>query len=177
MGESELEEDNENIIIKTHKEILELIEEIKEIEKEYDFTDIEPEFIEVPEDPVEFLEVDSEEFKEVEETSKRRFKIKYRTRAEVRKLKEERKKFDPATFRIRFDDKGDLVNIDVKKTIPKQKQKKIESDQKENLESEELEEIEEEEEKSSRFGKILSVLRRSIPEKEELPEEEEEEEF
>jgi hypothetical protein len=177
MGESELENDKGNDIFKTHKEILELIEEIKEFEKEYNITDIESEFIEVPDKLVEFLEVDSEEFKEVEETSKRRFKIKYQTRARIRKLREEQKKFDPTTFRIRFDDKGDLVNIDVKKAVTKPKKRKIKSDQKGDLESEEHVEIEEEEEKKSRFGKILSILRKSIPKREKQPEEEEEEEF
>ena len=54
MGESELEEKEGSSVTKSHKEILELLEEIKEFEREYGLLEIVPEFIEVEEDVVEF---------------------------------------------------------------------------------------------------------------------------
>ncbi|MCK4995763.1 MAG: hypothetical protein KAR55_02645 [Thermoplasmatales archaeon] len=92
------------------------------------------EFIEVDPDVVEFVEVGTE-FESVpfeQETEKpglkdsitksKFFKIKVRGSTDVKKARLERK---AATFKLRFDEKGKLVNIDLKK--PKQSEPKSES--------------------------------------------------
>lgn len=92
------------------------------------------EFIEVDPDVVEFAEVGAE-FESVpfeQETGKsglkdsitksKFFKIKARGSTEVKKARLERK---AATFKLRFDEKGKLVNIDLKK--PKLSEPKAES--------------------------------------------------
>lgn len=182
MGESELE-GNQRYSVKSHKEIIELIDELKDIEREFGFKEIEPAFIEVHEEAVEFIEVEHEIIEEFEPilpvtTNKKgsRFKIKYRTRAEVRKFKEERKKYDPATFRMRFNNEGALVNIDVDKTTSKRKLRKIKLKEKEKIEDKEHKETDENITKRSRFRRGLSILRRSLPKKEETVDEEEDEE-
>lgn len=195
MGESELEEKEGSSVTKSHKEIIELLEEIKEFEREYGLLEIEPEFIEVEEDIVEFVEVepdivekielvDSEtDYETQEKTKKRRkFKIKYRTRAEVKKWREkrgeERKENIPATFRIRFDNEGDLVNIDLSQIKKKPKSKKVNSQIKKGEKSEfkDPDKIMEKESKMSKIRRGLSILKRSISQKEETIEEEEESE-
>ena len=85
------------------------------------------EFIEVDPDVVEFVEVgaefDSVPFEQETEkpglkdsiTKSKFFKIKVRGSTDVKKARLERK---AATFKLRFDEKGKLVNIDLKKPKP-----------------------------------------------------------
>jgi hypothetical protein len=179
MGESDLEKNDKISVTKSHKEILELIEKLKEIEREFGVNEFENEFVEVKEDVVEFLEIEpvlkeeEVELKDFEEPIKkgRKIKVKYKTRHEVKKLKEKR---EAATFRIRFDNEGDLVNIDLHKVKPKFKNKKEKVKTKKK--NKQIEKSNEKEPKSSRFRRGLSVLKRSIPQKEEKTEEEYDEE-
>jgi len=131
-----VEETSSNI--KTHEEILELLDEVKRFEKEFEDFEVAPRS-EV-EEKEEFIEVEHEtttvdtvkliplKTKEKKAKYKKRFRhpifrIKFRTRSEVKKLREEKK---AATFRIRFDEEGKLVNLDVKKPKPsKEKPKKL----------------------------------------------------
>jgi len=132
--------------VKTHEEILEMIEEIKEFEKRFDLQDFGEfstveEWKEVEPDR-EFREIEQERWTEVapeiteevksipiksetelEKDKKRKnilFRIKRRSSSEVHKLKREVKY---ATFKLRFDEQGDLVNTDLKKPKPKEKTK------------------------------------------------------
>jgi hypothetical protein len=172
MDEPELEENELSSIEKAQSQIRELINEIKEFEKKYDeYSYEEPklEFIEVKDDVVEFVEIEPEptdSFAEVEPESKSRFG--FRRKSEVKKIKSEgdlselNEDIEPATFRIRLNDEGDLVNIDLNRPEPKKTKVK-------NEESEE-------ESKASGLGRIFSRLRRAIPQKEETSEESEEDE-
>ena len=183
MGELDLEKNDKISVTKSHREILDLIKELKEIEKEFDFKKYEHEFIEVKEEMVKFLEVEPDNIEELEPVTsekeieseefveskkeRRKFKIKYRTQEGIKKLKDER---EATTFRIRFDNEGDLVNIDLNKIKKKLEHKEEKVKRKEKKVK--IKESGEKKTKSSRFWKGLSVLKKSIPQKEELIEEE-----
>ncbi|RLF92592.1 hypothetical protein DRN50_08675 [Thermococci archaeon] len=124
--------------VKTHEEILELLDEVKRFEKEFEDFEVAPrseveekeEFIEVEHETTTIDTVKPIPLKTREKKAKHKkrfrhpiFRIKFRTRAEVKKLREEKK---AATFRIRFDEEGKLVNLDIKKPKPsKEKPKKL----------------------------------------------------
>ena len=108
---------------KSHEDILQLIQEIKEIEKEFDRIEIDQPLLEewktVTPDTI------AEEAKpipiksEIEEGEKKKralFRLKKRSRTEVKRINIEKKY---ATFKIRFDEQDNLVNLDFKKPKPK----------------------------------------------------------
>jgi len=109
--------------VKSHEEILQLIQEIKEIEKEFDRIEVEEPLMEewktVTPDTI------AEEAKpipiksEIEDGKKKKhalFRIKRRSRSEVKRIKREKRY---ATFKLRFDEQGNLVNLDFRKPKPK----------------------------------------------------------
>lgn len=113
---AETEESNK---VKTHEEIILMIKEIKEIEETYGPFEI----IDI-EESEELIDVDHDELKEndeqktVKELNKRRFKIfkvDIKTEADILAKRAEKS----ATFKVRFDEQGNLVNLDFKKPKPK----------------------------------------------------------
>lgn len=128
MDELDLELDNNISFVKKHEEILEMIEEIKIFEKKFirhDFEETELEFIEVEEDVLEFIEVEEDKLEQFETTPMKKVKKKLKNdrilnaSSEVQKEKIQANPTMAATFKIRFDDTGELVNIDFKKSKPK----------------------------------------------------------
>ena len=151
MNELDSEQDNTIFFTKKHEEILEIIEEIKRFEKKYQTydlkeSDLDIEFIEVEQDVVDFIEVNEDivEFSEVEQENLEKVKsisivkdikklglkdkfIKIfpsKIGAEIKQEKIKQKDITPATFRIRFNENGELENIDLKKSKPKLKSEK-----------------------------------------------------
>jgi hypothetical protein len=194
MGQPELGEKREHHSIKSHDEILELLKEIKKFEDENTLPEFKQEsknieqdlvnFIDLDKDFVEFIDLDpglSKDMKPVGEVKveqnqlinkkKQRFKIKFRSRLEAKKWRKqknkENKKINPATFRIRFDKEGKLVNIDFnkKKPKPKKQSKKIKEKKEKSKDSEKLSKID-------RLKKVFTVLKRIIPVKKASSEEE-----
>ena len=185
MGEPELGEKKDFQTIKTHDEILELLKEIKKIEEVYNPVEFKPEpenieqdlmkFIDLDQDFVDFIDLQpdtAKDIKPVEEVKveenqliknkKPRFKLKFRSRLGAKKWRKqkdiENKKIDPATFRIRFDKEGNLVNIDFKKikAKPKKPGKKINEKKEKPQDSEKISKID-------RIKKVFTVLKRIIP--------------
>ena len=114
--------------VKTHEEILQLIEEIKEIERSFDEIEIEEPLIqewetlkpETTQEEVKIIPIKSE----IEEGKKKKhalFRIKRRSRSEVKRIKREKQY---ATFKLRFDEQGNLVNLDFRKSKPKSEKTK-----------------------------------------------------
>lgn len=110
--------DNENISnsnIKDHSEILQIIDKIRAYEQ--NFVDFSTEIVEEVEDikqdliEVEYKEVIPEE-EVLPEEDKKKFSF-------LKKEKKEAKPTIPTTFKIGFDEKGELVNLDLKKPKPK----------------------------------------------------------
>lgn len=139
MDELDSEQDNTISFAKTHEEILEMIEEIKKFEKKFighNFEETEVEFIPVDEDVVEFIEVEEDKLEQFEpipieqETKKPGLKEKlkiskiFKARPKVQKEEVEAKPITAATFKIRFNEAGELVNIDLRKPKPKPESKK-----------------------------------------------------
>lgn len=183
MKESNLEQDGSASAVRSHEEIIELINEIKDFETR--FPDIEFEEVEIAE---EFIEVEPEPFEEftpipikseikekdrkVKRKKHKLFRIKSRTRAEAEQWRMKRK---AATFKIRFDEKGELVNLDIKKPKPKKQKsegkkrfglKKIRRKKGEKTEeTTETKEVEEGVKKPKIKGKLgkLGKLKRAIP--------------
>jgi len=139
MDELDSEQDNTISFAKTHEEILEMIEEIKKLEKKfigYDFEETEVEFIAVDEDVVEFIEVEEDKLEQFESTPieqetkkpglKEKLKISriFKARPKVQKEDAEEKPITAATFKIRFNEAGELVNIDLKKPKSRPESKK-----------------------------------------------------
>jgi len=199
MDELDSEQDNTISLAKTHEEILEILEEIKKFEKKFighDFEETEVEFIEVEEDVVEFVEVEEDKLEQFEpipikeETKKPGLKEKlkinriFKSRSEVQKEKVEAKPISAATFKIRFDDSGELVNIDFKKPKPESKRRfnfsklKIKRKRK----NEKTEKETETSEKKSKFSKLkgglgkIGKLKKAIPHRGKKKEETEESE-
>lgn len=133
--------------VKTHEEILDMIEDIKEFERKFDdqdfretttieeWTEVQPKQ-EVQESSRErWIEVNPEiteekrhipikaetEFEKDKRKKNLLFRIRRRSSSEVRKLKREKKY---ATFKLRFDQKGNLVNVDLNKPKPKKEKTK-----------------------------------------------------
>ncbi|KYK29186.1 hypothetical protein AYK20_00550 [Thermoplasmatales archaeon SG8-52-1] len=185
MGESALGEKKDFQTVKSHDEILELLKEIKKIEEVYNPAEFKQElenieqdlmkFIDLDQDYVEFVDLQPEaakDIKPVEEVKveenqliknkKPRFKLKFLSRFEAKKWRKqkdiENKKIDPATFRIRFDKEGNLVNIDFKKTKakPKKPGKKINEKKEKTQDSEKISKID-------KIKKVFTVLKKIIP--------------
>jgi hypothetical protein len=139
MDELDSKQDNTISFAKTHEEILEMIEEIKKFEKKFighDFEETEVEFIAVDKDVVEFIEVEENKLEQFEPISikqetkkpglKEKLKISkiFKARPKVQKEEVEAKPITAATFKIRFNEAGELVNIDLKKPKPRPESKK-----------------------------------------------------
>ncbi len=169
MNESDLNSLNKTSITKTHEEILEIIEEIKEFEKKYGEFETEDSIIgnelsELEYVTFEEIEPDLVIFKEIEEkktdiiNNKRKFKINFGKK----RIKEEPDKIEkpisPTTFRLRINKEGILENIDIKKPKPRKKIK-ISLGKKDKEESENTE-------GKSKIAKLingLSKIKRIIP--------------
>jgi len=171
MDESDLEYSDITSIRKAHKEILDMLEEIKDYEKKFVEFDLEEpqvdkELIEVEYETFQEIEPELVTFKEVEE-KKPEFEIK-RKKDVVKKIE---KPITPTTFRLRINEEGNLENIDLKKSEPRSKRHfRIRFRKKDQIDSEDTE-------KKSRFAKLksgLSKIRRAIPSKKEEKEEIEE---
>lgn len=132
MDESEINKLNNSSITKTHEEILEMLEEIKDLEKKYGVLDLEEPIIdnEISDfEYVRFEEVKSDivYFKEIEEKKPSFFDRikKFNIKTNKFKKKEETKAVqlpkNPTTFRLRLNKEGILENIDIKKPQPKKK--------------------------------------------------------
>ena len=117
--------------VKTHEEIIEMIDELKELEErygEFEIIDIEvtEELIEVEHSEL----ADSEKLVSESETKKQSlskklkkyqvFRIKVRRRSDTIV---DKKPVKTATFKIRFDESGNLVNTDFRKVKPKKPSK------------------------------------------------------
>lgn len=127
MRESDFEQE-QIAPVKTHEEILELIEEIKEIEREFDNFELEmpsdqkwepvkPEIIVEEAQPIPIKS-------EIEEGKKKKhalFRIKRRSKPEVQRIKRQRQY---ATFKLRLDEQGNLINLDFRKPEPRSKKSK-----------------------------------------------------
>ena len=188
MDELDSEQDDTISFAKTHEEILEMIEEIKKFEKKvigHDFEETEVEFIEVDEDVVEFVEVEEDKLEQFEpipikeETKKPGLKEKlkinriFKSRSEVQKEKVEAKPITAATFKIRFDEAEELVNIDFKKPKPKPESKRRFDLKrlriKRRRKTEKTEKETETSEKKSKFSKLngglgkIGKLKKAIP--------------
>ncbi|UCF49341.1 MAG: hypothetical protein JSU91_06215 [Thermoplasmatales archaeon] len=141
MNDPDLNRLNNSSITKTHEEILEMLEEIKEFEKKYgelgyegsvigeDLTELEyVTFEEIePELPI-FNEIEPELliFKEIEKVKPKRIKkIKFKINFDKFRKKGKIEKIDrplkPTTFRLRINKEGKLENIDIKKPQPRKK--------------------------------------------------------
>jgi hypothetical protein len=107
-------EDSEQI--KSHSEILDLIDEIKSFET--DFVEFE---LYVPEPKEEIVEVKKDITSEIESQIAEE-KFSYEIRRAKKKV--EKKPIPSATFKIRFNEKGELVNVDLKKPKPKETKEK-----------------------------------------------------
>lgn len=164
---------------RTHKEILQLLEEIKEFEKKFGEYDLET--IEVDE---EIIEVEHEEPKKeepvppVEEIKKPKLKEKLKKLKPKHDVKKE-KLVTPTTFKLRFNEEGKLENIDIKKFKSKPKTKRHLKLRKSKVEKKEKTEGEVKEE-TSRLSKLkgglskLGRLKKAIPTKSKTSEEKEE---
>ena len=109
---------------KSHEEILQLIQEIKDIEKNFDEIEIEEPLIQeweaVTTDEAKPIPIKSE-IDESKDKKRFSFRLKKRSRTEVKRLNIEKKY---ATFKIRFDEQDNLVNLDFRKPKPKSEKAK-----------------------------------------------------
>ena len=187
MNDPDLDRLNNTSITKTHEEILEMLEEIKEFEKKYgelgyegsvigeDLTELEyVTFEEIETELPIFNEIEPELpiFKEIEKLKpkiikKNKFKIKFRKKEKIEKID---RPINPTIFRLRINNEGKLENIDIKKQQPRKKinisfRKKDKGEEKSS-------------EGKSKFDKLksgLNKIKRLIPirKKEEEPQTEE----
>jgi len=184
MDESNPHKEGNSSLTLTHEEILELIEEIKELEKKYPGNNTEEpelkEFIEIeqeiPSEQVEFISVEEEPEKPglIQGFKKSQIlKNKPKLKSEVPK-----KDITPATFKIRVNDEGKLVNIDLKKSKVKSEAKKPINLKKFNIFKKKTKNKEKKSMVSRMKGGLRSVgkLKRVIPFRRELSEETDESE-
>lgn len=116
MGESDFRYEHATSV-KTHEEIMSLIEEIKEMEKKFDEIRIDHETKEeiAEQKIVEELEEKPIPFKIEVEEPKKKFAFK------LKRPKKATRQEQFATFRLRIDESGKLVNIDLRRSEPKEK--------------------------------------------------------
>ncbi|KYK32006.1 MAG: hypothetical protein AYK22_00155 [Thermoplasmatales archaeon SG8-52-3] len=172
MDDADLNKITNTSITKTHEEILELLDEIKEFEKKYG--EIEETTIEcnIPENEYvlfEEIEPDLVIFKEIEEKKpeiskpSKKFKfnfIKKRKKFVTKKIEEPLK---PTTFRLRINKEGVLENIDIKKPQSRKKLKlNFRLRKKEGKESKPSDG----ESKLSKIINVISKIKRIIPKRE-----------
>jgi hypothetical protein len=171
MDESDLNQSSTSSISKTHKEILKMIEELKEFEKRFgDFeieeSQIETEFKEIEYVTFEEIEPDLITFEEIDENKPelnkkiKKFNLKILNKRKKDIFEKNEKPLNPATFRLRINKEGILENIDIKKAKPRSLPKiRIRIRKKDKKETETSE-------KKSKFSKItrsLSKIKRVIP--------------
>ena len=116
--------------VKTHADIMKMLDEVKdfekkipeyEIEEEVEFVEIEtikPQQDMIPEQNFSEIKKDESlpEFKEIEKpVSKGLKKIKIKAHQKSFKQKTKKKPPKPATFRLGFNEKGELINLDLRK--------------------------------------------------------------
>ena len=111
-------DENVSSPVKTHEEILELIDEIKELENRFPeiktdqrWITVEPEVI-VPEQKPTEIKTEIEEYSKKEKKKLIKFRIKRRSHSEVQKIRRESK---ATTIKLRIDEEGNLVNTDIRK--------------------------------------------------------------
>ncbi len=156
MKDSNLGEDID-IYIKTHEEILKIIEEIKEFEnkfQEYDLseTQSEEELIEVDDQLVEFVEVIPIK---KEEPRKRVISKRQKVKENIQK------EIKPTIFHLRLNKDGKLENIDIKKPPAKKKSGfKLRRKKKEKGETKEKND---KKTKLSKFKGGFNKLKKAIP--------------
>ena len=118
MRETDFQQDDLGLV-KSHEEILQLIDEIKEIENNFDEIGVgEPllqEWETVAPEEAKPIPIKSE-IEESKEKKRSRFRLKKRSRLEVKRREREK---HYATFKFRFDDDGNLANLDFRKPKPK----------------------------------------------------------
>ena len=125
---------------KTHAEIEELFNELKELEERYsDYKDIKPESKEelievgheeekinpspIKKEKIKFLNIVKNLEKKIFKKPKFHLKIKIRRSLPTKSTQKVVKKIQPATFRLRVNEKGELKNIDFKKSTNIKKRK------------------------------------------------------
>ena len=173
--------------------IQDLLEEIRQFEKEFSTKELEPEFSEVEPDLVNFIEIEhdlTEKIKDVNleqkenienfnETLKksRIFRVKYRSGREIKKPI-----LNPnaTTFKIRFDEGGNLVNIDLinrknKRFIEDNKKKNIKNIGEEDQDIDDVLKLSRLKRGLNKIGKLKRVIPNIRKNSEELEESEEEE--
>ena len=164
--------------IKSHEEIIAMIQEIKELEERFGSFDV----VEIEEESEDLIEVEHGELPKRKKISsppalkkpeqktkpivhkkldkKQIFKVKVRSKPQVHK----KRAVKSATFKIRLDDKGNLVNLDFNKPKPETKTKRSglkkktlqkDSKQKDNVETDET--------IGSRLKSKIGNLKRAIP--------------
>ena len=111
--------------VKTHEEILELLEEIKEFEERFPEINLDEKIVsidEVLQEEVKPIPIKTET--EKKEKKKRikppSLKVRLRSRSEVRRIKREKQ---ITTIKLVLDEQGRLVNPDIRKTKPKKQRK------------------------------------------------------
>ena len=184
MMESSFEQDRfKSISMKSHEEILALLDEIKGFERRFEEFEIqepriEQEFIEVEQDGIEeinFLPIENE-IEKAGEVKRRKHpfsRVRLRSRSEVQRLRREGVLKTPTVFKVRFNEGGNLVNIDLKRQKPERKPKSekrfsLSKFRRKGTEKQEASEVKSGE---SRFSKLkgglskLGKLRGAIPSK------------
>lgn len=107
---------------KTHEEILELLEEIKEFEKKFPEINIDEKIVNTDE----LLQEETKPIPIKTETKKKKkikhpiFRIKLRSRSEVQRIKREKQ---ITTIKLVLDEQGRLINPDIRKPKPKKQRK------------------------------------------------------
>ena len=156
MKDSNLGEDID-IYIKTHEEILKIIEEIKEFENKYQEYDLSE--IQSGED---FIEVDNELEEFVEAIPLNKEEPRKRVIFKRQKVKEKvQKEIKPTIFHLRLNDDGKLENIDIKK--PQAKKKGRFKFRRKKTEEGEIKEKKDKISKVSKFKGGFSKLKKAIP--------------
>jgi hypothetical protein len=171
MDKEDLNQIDNSSITKTHEEILEMLEEIKEFEKKYGVYETEKPIIDTKFSEVDYVQFEEIEpdlviFKEITEKKSNFINRLKNLKIDFKKLRKKEAPVEiiipknPTTFRLRINEKGVLENIDFKKPQPRKKFK-ISLRRKDKKEKEGLE-------GKSKFGKIitgLSKIKRIIPKK------------
>ena len=120
-----MDSDNKESSIKSHKEIIQMIDELKEFENISidDKIEKKPTSNEIIE--IDKKEIDNNLVIETDEKKKEFFK-NVTLFSKNKKEKRENKDVNPSTFKIGFNKNGDLVNLDFKKKeIPEEKKEKL----------------------------------------------------
>lgn len=111
--------------VKTHEEILELLDEIKEFEKKFPEINLDKKIVtteeigEIPQEEVKPIPIKSE-IKKKEKKKHPLFRIKLRSRSEVQRIKREKQ---ITTIKLILDEQGNLINPDIRKPKPKKHRK------------------------------------------------------